>query len=52
MYIFSENIPLVLWIAVIPALVAVSLIFVGVAEPGHEQTAQHFRSPLRLQLLY
>lgn len=52
MYIFSENIPLVLWIAVIPALVAVSLIFVGVDEPEREQRAQHFRSPIRLQLLY
>lgn len=52
MYIFSENIPLVLWIAVIPALVAVSLIFVGVDEPEREQRAQHFHSPIRLQLLY
>jgi MFS family permease len=52
MYVFSENIPLVLWIAVIPALVAVSLIVVGVDEPEHEQSAQRFRSPIRLQLLY
>jgi MFS family permease len=52
MYAFSENIPLVLWIAVIPALVAVSLIVVGVDEPEHEQLAQRFRSPIRLQLLY
>jgi MFS family permease len=52
MYVFSENIPTVLWIAVIPALVAVSLIVVGVDEPEHEQSAQRFRSPIRLQLLY
>lgn len=52
MYAFSEDISLVLWIAVIPALVAVSLIVVGVDEPGHEQSAQRFRSPIRLQLLY
>ncbi|MHC8400745.1 MFS transporter [Pseudomonas sp. MDT1-17] len=52
MYAFSENIPLVLWIAVIPALVAVSLIFVGVDESEHEPSAQRFRSPIRLQLLY
>ncbi|MDY7565148.1 MFS transporter [Pseudomonas sp. RTC3] len=52
MFIFSGDIPLVLWIAVIPALVAVSLIFVGVNEPAHEQRTQHFRSPIRLQLLY
>lgn len=52
MYVFSENIPLVLWIAVVPALVAVSLIVVGVDEPEHEQSAQRFRSPIRLQLLY
>lgn len=52
MYVFSENIPLVLWIAVIPALVAVSLIVVGVDEPEHEHSTQRFRSPIRLQLLY
>jgi MFS family permease len=52
MYAFSENIPLVLWIAVIPALVAVSLIFIGVDESEHEHSAQRFRSPIRLQLLY
>jgi MFS family permease len=52
MYVFSENIPTVLWIAVIPALVAVSLIVVGVDEPEREQSAQRFRSPIRLQLLY
>jgi MFS family permease len=52
MYAFSENIPQVLWIAVIPALVAVSLIVVGVDEPEHEQATQRFRSPIRLQLLY
>ncbi len=52
MYAFSENIAQVLWIAVIPALVAVSLIVVGVDEPEHEQSAQRFRSPIRLQLLY
>ncbi|MHC8377286.1 MFS transporter [Pseudomonas sp. MDT1-16] len=52
MYAFSENIPLVLWIAVIPALVAVSLIFVGVDESEHEPSAQRFRSPIRPQLLY
>ncbi|VVO26886.1 MFS transporter [Pseudomonas fluorescens] len=52
MYAFSENIPLVLWIAVIPALVAVSLILVGVDESEHEPSAQRFRSPIRLQLLY
>lgn len=52
MYAFSENIPLVLWIAVIPALVAVSLIVVGVDEPEHEHSTQRFRSPIRLQLLY
>lgn len=52
MYVFSENIPLVLWIAVIPALVAVSLIVVGVDEPELEHSTQRFRSPIRLQLLY
>lgn len=52
MYAFSENIPQVLWIAVIPALVAVSLIVVGVNEPEHQQSAQRFRSPIRLQRLY
>lgn len=52
MYTFSEDIPLVLWIALIPALVAVIPIFVGVDESAHERLAQRFRSPIRLQLLH
>lgn len=54
MYVFHENIPLVLWIAVIPALVAVSLIVVGIDEPKHAGPgpAQRFRSPIRLGLLH
>ncbi|VVO30080.1 MFS transporter [Pseudomonas fluorescens] len=53
MYVFHENIPLVLWIAVIPALVAVSLIVVGIDEPEHAGPgpAHRFRSPIRLGLL-
>ncbi|AYC32946.1 MFS transporter [Pseudomonas cavernae] len=47
----AADIALVLWFAVIPALLAVGLLFFAVSEPHHETTPHHFRSPIRLNVL-
>ena len=47
MSLLSGDIGLVLWFAVLPALVSVGLIVVGVHEPGSAQPSQRLRSPLR-----
>jgi MFS family permease len=46
---FHDDIPRVLWFAVVPALVAVGLLVTGVSEPPHDMPAQRFRSPIRLE---
>lgn len=48
---FANDISLVLWFAVIPALLAVGFLLVGVSEPKHEAGPHHFRSPVRLSSL-
>lgn len=48
---FANDISLVLWFAVIPALLAVGFLLAGVSEPKHEAGPHHFRSPIRLSLL-
>lgn len=48
---FANDISLVLWFAVIPALLAVGFLLVGVSEPKHEAGPHHFRSPIRLSSL-
>lgn len=48
---FANDISLVLWFAVIPALLAVGFLLVGVSEPKHEIGPHHFRSPIRLSSL-
>jgi MFS family permease len=45
------NIPLVLWFAVLPAMVAVALIVVGVDEPARAVAAHRFHSPIRWRVL-
>ncbi|WP_035052106.1 MFS transporter [Andreprevotia chitinilytica] len=51
MILFHDNIPRVLWFAVIPALLAVGLIVVGVGEPVREVARHGFRSPIHLRAL-
>lgn len=46
MSLLAGDIGLVLWFAVLPALVSVGLIVVGVHEPGNAQPSQRLRSPL------
>lgn len=48
MLAFSANIGLVLWFAVLPALAAVALLWLGVSEPLREKPAEPLRSPIRL----
>ena len=51
MYWLSNDIRLVLWFAVVPAVIAVLLIVAGVDEPEGKSSAQRFRSPIRLDTL-
>lgn len=51
MLAFHDDIPLVLWFAVIPALITVVLIIFGVDEPVHELEPQHFHTPIRFDVL-
>ncbi|MES2069282.1 MAG: MFS transporter [Pseudomonadota bacterium] len=51
MLAFAGNISLVLWFAVLPALVAVGLIVAGVDEPAQDSAAHRFRSPIHWSLL-
>lgn len=48
MSLLAGDIGLVLWFAVLPALVSVGLIVVGVREPDGAQPARQLRSPIRL----
>ncbi|SDG71886.1 Predicted arabinose efflux permease, MFS family [Pseudomonas benzenivorans] len=48
---FTNDISLVLWFAVIPALLAVGFLLAGVSEPKHQARPHHFRSPIRLSSL-
>ncbi len=48
---FAGDISLVLWFAVIPAVLAVGFLFFGISEPKHEATPHHFRSPIHLKSL-
>src|SRR5882724_6017226 len=41
----------VLWVAVVPALLAVTLIVVGIDEPAHATAARRFRSPIHWEVL-
>lgn len=49
--IWLADIQLVLWFAVIPAIVAVALIFVGVKEPTPVSRERTFRSPIHWRVL-
>lgn len=51
MWLLASNIQLVLWFAVIPAVISVVLIVVGVDEPVRNVSAQRFRSPIHWQVL-
>lgn len=48
---FAGDISLVLWFAVIPALLAVGFLLAGVSEPTQGAGPHHFRSPIRLSSL-
>ncbi len=48
---FAGDITRVLWFAVLPALLAVALLWAGVSEPARERPPRRFRSPIRLQAL-
>lgn len=48
---FAGDITRVLWFAVLPALLAVALLWAGVSEPARERLPRRFRSPIRLQAL-
>jgi len=48
---FAQDIALVLWFAVIPALLAVGLLLLGVREAPQEGAARPFRAPIHLGLL-
>jgi MFS family permease len=51
MLAFNDNIPQVLWFAVIPALITVILIISGVSEPTNEQASREFHSPIHAEVL-
>ncbi|RMH86105.1 MFS transporter [Pseudomonas sp. AOB-7] len=48
---FASDISLVLWFAVIPALLAVGFLLLGVREPAHDVSSHQIRSPIRLRTL-
>jgi len=48
MAVLADNIHAVLWIAVVPAFIAVALLLFGVQEPAHLAQADHRRKPLSL----
>lgn len=47
----GANITLVLWFAVLPALLCIALLAFGVEEPTHAATLRRFRSPIHLEAL-
>jgi len=47
----GDDIALVLWFAVLPALLCVAMLAFGVAEPEHAATARRFRSPIHGEAL-
>ncbi|WP_025804022.1 MFS transporter [Pseudomonas chlororaphis] len=47
----ANDIAHVLWLAVIPAAVAVALLIFAIREPEHAPVTRHFQSPLRLASL-
>ncbi|MEJ2795558.1 MFS transporter [Iodobacter sp. LRB] len=47
---WGSNIQLVLWVAVIPAIVAVGLIVFGIKEPIQGKAAQPFRFPIQVEI--
>jgi MFS family permease len=49
--LWLADIQLVLWFAVIPATIAVALIFVGVKEPAPASSERKFRSPIHWRVL-
>ena len=51
MLLFHGDIPLVLWFAVVPALITVALIAFGVSEPEHEGAPREFHSPIHIEVL-
>lgn len=46
MFWFANNIRTVMWVAVVPAFIAVALLLIYVREPGRENTADPAKSPL------
>lgn len=48
---FAQDIALVLWFAVLPALLAVALLLLGVREAPQKGAPQSFRAPIRLGVL-
>ncbi|MGY3176596.1 MFS family permease [Pseudomonas sp. TE12234] len=50
--LWLADIQLVLWFAVIPAVVAVALIVTGVKDPTHLLREREFRSPIHWKVLY
>lgn len=48
---FAQDIALVLWFAVLPALLAVTLLLIGVREAPQDGAPQPFRAPIRLGVL-
>jgi len=51
MLLFHDDIPLVLWFAVAPAMITVMLIVFGVSEPESEEKSHVFHSPIHIDVL-
>lgn len=51
LYLYNDDIKTVLWFAVVPAVIAVSLIVIGIKEPHSHPRPAQFRSPIRLAFL-
>lgn len=49
MFLFSNDMRAVFWVAVVPGLIAVLLVVLGVEDHAHGQAAGHARSPIRLR---
>ncbi|HYQ37710.1 MAG TPA: MFS transporter [Pseudomonas sp.] len=47
----GANLTLVLWFAVLPALLCIAMLVFGVVEPEHAAAARRFRAPIHLEAL-
>ena len=49
MWVFANDIRTVLWVAVIPAFIAVAILAIGVKEPETQRPAKEARTPIRIR---